>query len=326
MKTFLKRSRFGRALAVTLALGLSVSLPATAADYPVKPVNLVIGFNAGGGTDLTGRALAAQLQKVLGKPVVVVNKPGAASMIAANFVSRSRADGYTLWYGSIGSMILSKELGKSELDIFKDFRQAATVSRLVPSIAVPVNSPYQSLQDLIDDVKARPGELRWAHGGSGSAFMAAGVGFITANELDVQAVPFSGSAKTRQALIGEQVDFGIENMNTEVNYGEKLRILGVLRHSKTDLIDPSVPAAGEEGIDFIGIDSPVGVLAPAGTSDEVMAVLSDAIAQATASEAYQQAMDNLLFPVALVPAADTTLQAEEILANVTRILPQLKSD
>ncbi|MGQ7843817.1 Bug family tripartite tricarboxylate transporter substrate binding protein [Granulosicoccus sp. 3-233] len=326
MRKIMNKARLAGLLTGSLLVALAVSTPLIAADYPVKPINLIIGFNAGGGTDLTGRALAAELQDVMGKPVVIVNKPGAASMIAASFVSKSRADGYTLWYGSIGSMILAKELGKSELDVFSDFKQAGTVSRLVPAIAVPVNSPYQSLQDLIDDARKRPGELRWAHNGSGSAFMAAGVGFITANDLDVQAVPFSGSAKTRQALIGEQVDFGVENMNSEVNYGEKMRILGVLRQSKSDLIDPSVPAAGEEGIDFIGIDSPVGVLAPAGTSDEVMAILSDAIAEAASTEGFRAAMEKLLFPVALVPASDTTAQAESILANVNSILPTLKSE
>lgn len=305
------------------ALALAGALPVLA-DYPVKPINLIIGFNAGGGTDLTGRALAAELQDILGKPVVVVNKPGAASMIAAKFVADSRADGYTLWYGSVGTMILKQELGQFDYDINTHFKQAGTTSRLVPAIAVPIDSPYQTLQELIDDAKARPGELRWAHGGAGSAFMASGVGFIEANGLDVQAVPFSGSAKSRVAIIGGQVDFGIQNMNAELSFGEKMRILGVLRGSKEELFDKNVPAAGELGVEYIAIDSPVGILAPAGTPDDVVATLAAAVDEAAGRASYAEAMAKLKFPVALVSAADAGAQATTITENVRKILPVLK--
>lgn len=305
------------------ALALASALPGVAADYPVKPINLIIGFNAGGGTDLTGRALAAELQDILGKPVVVVNKPGAASMIAAKFVADSRADGYTLWYGSIGTMILKQELGQFEYDLNTNFVQAGTTSRLVPAVAVPIDSPYQTLQELIDDAKARPGELRWAHGGAGSAFMASGVGFVEANGLDVQAVPFSGSAKSRVAIIGGQVDFGIQNMNAELSFGEKMRILGVLRGSKEELFDKNVPAAGEMGIEYIAIDSPVGILAPAGTPQDVVAKISAAVAEAGARASYAEAMTKLKFPVAVVPASETQAQADMITENVRKILPKL---
>nr|WP_306266177.1 tripartite tricarboxylate transporter substrate binding protein [Pararhizobium sp. IMCC3301] len=324
MKHRLNRRSATQILAGTMiALAGFATAPALA-EYPEKPINLVIGFSAGGGTDLTGRALAVHLRNVLGKPVVVVNKPGAASMIAAKFVADSRPDGYTLWYGSVGTMILARELEKSELGVDTDFVQAGTTTRLVPAIAVPVESPYQTLQDLLDDAKARPGELRWAHGGAGSAFMASGVGFIEANGLEVQAVPFSGTAKARLAIIGGQVDFGIQNMNASMNFGEKMRILGVLRGSKQELIDKSVPAAGELGIDYIAIDSPVGILAPAGTPEDVLKILASAVAEAETSDAYREAMEKLQFPIAVVPQSETAAQAGAILENVRRILPKLK--
>ena len=305
-----------------LALNLGA---ANAADYPKKPINMVIGFNAGGGTDLTGRALAAELQKILGKPVAVVNKPGAASMIAAKFVADSRPDGYTIWYGSIGTMVLKQELGQSKVDIFKDFKHAGTTSLLVPAIAVPTNSPFKSVQDIIDEAKANPGKLRWGHGGAGSAFMASGVGFIEANGLDVKAVPFSGSAKSRIGIIGGQVDFGIQNMNARINFGKKMRVLGVLRGSKADLIDKEVPAVGEQGIDYIAIDSPVGVLVPAGVPDDIVAILADAVGKAAASEGYKASMTKLLFPVAYVPASKGDEQARMIQGNVKKILPKIAS-
>ena len=153
--------------------------------------------------------------------------------------------------------------------------------------------------------------------------MASGVGFVEANGLDVQAVPFSGSAKSRVAIIGGQVDFGIQNMNAELSFGEKMRILGVLRGSKEELFDKNVPAAGEMGIEYIAIDSPVGILAPAGTPQDVVAKISAAVAEAGARASYAEAMTKLKFPVAVVPASETQAQADMITENVRKILPKL---
>ena len=326
----MKLSYLGRRMATAIAgmatLAAVGFAPTDAkAEYPVKPINLVIGFNAGGGTDLTGRALAKELQGILGKPVVVVNKPGAASMIAAKFVADSRADGYTLWYGSVGTMVLKQEMDQSEVDLFTDFKIAGTVSRLVPAIAVPMDSPFQTMQDVIDAAKANPGKLRWAHGGVGSAFMAQGVGFIEANDLDVQAVPFSGSAKSRVAIIGAQVDFGIQNQNSRITQGTKMRVLGAFRDTKEQLIDPEVPAMGDLGVAFTPIDSPVGILAPAGVSDEIVAQLSAAIEQAAASDGYKETMNNLLFPVEFESADQAAANAKTIQENVQTILPILNA-
>ena len=94
-------------------------------------------------------------------------------------------------------MILKKELGQFNLDPNADFEQTGTVSSLIPGIAVGIDSPHQTIQDLIAATKADPGSMRWGHGGVGSAFMAPGVGFIQANDMDVVAVPFKGSAKSR---------------------------------------------------------------------------------------------------------------------------------
>lgn len=326
MNLFYLVRRTATAIAGIVTLASVALAPMDAkADYPERPINLVIGFNAGGGTDLTGRALAKELQGILGKPVVVVNKPGAASMIAAKFVADSRADGYTLWYGSVGTMVLKQEMGQFDADLFSDFKIAGTVSRLVPAVAVHMDSPFQTMQDIIDAAKANPGKLRWAHPGVGSAFMAQGVGFIEANGIDVQAVPFSGSAKSRVAIIGGQVDFGIQNQNSRITQGTKMRVLGAFRDTKEQLIDSEVPAMGEIGVNFTPIDSPVGILAPAGVSDEIVAKLSAAIEQAAASDGYKETMNTLLFPVEFETAEQASANAKTIQENVQTILPVLKA-
>ena len=308
----------------TTAVGFATS-PALA-EYPEKPVTMIIGFKAGGGTDLTGRALAGALSKEIGQPVAVVNQPGAASMIAAKSVSDSVADGYTIWYGSLGTMILKQELGQFTLNPISDFEQTGTVSRLVPSIAVGKDSEYDSIQDLIADAKANPGELRWGHGGVGSAFMASGIGFIQANELEVVAVPFNGSAKSRAGLIAGDTDFAIQNMNAEMKFGEKVRILGVLRANKEELIDQNVPAMGELGVDFVAIDSPVGILLPKGTPADVVEKLSASIAAAANDADYQATLAKLKFPLAIIPQSEGEAQANTIQENIRKILPALKGN
>lgn len=313
----------GLAAATMVAISSLTAIPALA-EYPEKPVTMIIGFKAGGGTDLTGRALAGALSKQMGQPVAVVNQPGAASMIAAKTVADSVPDGYTIWYGSLGTMILKQELGQFNLNPIENFEQTGTVSRLVPSIAVVKNSKYETIQDLIADAKANPGSLRWGHGGAGSAFMASGVGFNQANDLDVVAVPFNGSAKSRAGLIAGDIDYAIQNMNSEMKFGDKIRILGVLRSNKAELIDQNVPAMGELGVDFIAIDSPVGVLLPKETPADVVEKMSAAVATAAEDADYQATLEKLKFPLAVVPQSEGVAQASNIQENIRKILPGLK--
>lgn len=327
MKLKSKRRGYGSLAikaALAAALGLTIAAAPVLAEYPEKPITMIIGFKAGGGTDLTGRALAGALSKEIGQPVAVVNQPGAASMIAAKTVADAVADGYTIWYGSLGTMILKKELEQFNLNPIDDFEQTGTVSRLVPSIAVGIDSKYKTIQDLIADAKANPSQLRWGHGGVGSAFMASGVGFIQANELDVVAVPFNGSAKSRAGLLSGDIDFAIQNMNSEMKFGDKVRILGVLRGDKEELIDKNVPAMGELGVDFIAIDSPVGVLLPKGTPEDIVATMSNAVAAAAENEEYQATLEKLKFPLAIVPQSEGEAQAATIQENIRKILPGLK--
>lgn len=313
----------------TLIAFLAVVLMMTAAgpvqaEYPKRPINLIVGFKAGGYTDLAARTLAIELRKVLGKPVVVVNKPGAASIIAARFVAGARPDGYTLWFGSAGTLVLKRELGKSDVDFFEDFKLAGISGQLVPALAVPNDRPYKTIQDIIDAAKAKPGVLRWGHNGRGSAFMAAGVGFIVANGLDVQEVPFSGGKGSRNALFGNQVDFGMCNAADRVKFGTKMRVLAAFSDTRENVLDTELSTMAEKGIRFIAIDSPVGVLAPKGVPEDIMAKLSDAIDKAVSQPSYKQGMDKLFMPSKYLNQKDGNAYVSKIRKNVREILPHLR--
>ena len=299
---------------VVVLLSVWAIRPSGHHEYPVKPITIVIGFNVGGGTDLAGRVLAKELQSVLGVPVLVENQSGNASMDAALTVARSRPDGYTLWFGSIGTLVLKRALGESEVDFFEDMVTAGTVTRLVPAVVVASDSPYQTVQDLIADAQARPGELRWAYAGIRSAFTVQALAFIRANELDVQGVHMPGDGGSPK--IPEGIDFSVRNQNSAARFPTTLRVLAGFRDTRTELINTNIPALGELGIQFTQIDSPLGVLMPRKVPEDVRARLEEAIGQAVQSRLFVDGLQSLAFPVVYEASEQVVKTAAEIQINV----------
>ena len=311
-------------LAAALASLLLVPANEARAEYPEKPINMIIGFPAGGGTDLAGRVLAKELRDILGKPVVVVNRPGAASMIAADSVAKARPDGYTVWFGSAGTLVTREALGRSPVAFGEGLKIAGLTGHLVAALGVPVDSPFQSVQDIIDAAKATPGTLRWSHNGVGAAFMAMGQGFVTANKLDVVGVPFQGAANLRHALAASQTDFGVLNAGDRLRLGDdQFRILGVIAGQRDMVIDDSLPTLAELGIEFIEVPSPIGILVPGGVSDEIVNRLAAAIEEATQREGFVEGMANIFIPVTYMDAQASDAYVREVRANVDVLLPQL---
>lgn len=294
--------------------------------FPEKPIKMFIGFAAGGSQDLAGRALAKELQKILGQPVPVVNQPGAASMVSASTVAGSRPDGYTVWFGSAGTLVLKSELDHTEVDFFEDFELLGLTGKVVPAIGVPIDSPFQSVQDIIDAARETPGDLRWAHNGRGAAFMAMGASFIEANDLDVVGVPFQGAKGMRLALFANQVDFGLVSEGDRLMFGEeKMRVLASMRQSKERVVDLELPTLGELGIPFFKISSPIGLMAPKGMPEHVVTTLRDAVADAAAREDFQETMTRLYTPAQYMDASEGTAFVGQLRENVQQILPVLKS-
>jgi tripartite-type tricarboxylate transporter receptor subunit TctC len=143
-------------LIITLAILCGLATATVHAQaYPEKPITMIIGFNAGGGTDLAGRALAAEMADILGQPVAVVNKPGAASMIAAGEVSKARADGYTLWFGSAGTYVTKEALGQAPTPYGEGLEVIGLSGTLVAALGVPKGSPFQSVEDIIEAARKK---------------------------------------------------------------------------------------------------------------------------------------------------------------------------
>ena len=280
-----RRSFLGVAVAATALVATSTA--SLAGDWPKRPINLVVPYKAGGGTDAYARAISAAAEGVLDVPVVVVNKPGSGGLNGANAVVGARPDGYTMMMTSGGSFLLSTMKRDTDIDALESVEFVAQVGQLRTSLMVPVNSPYQTVQDVIDAAKADPGSLRWAHSGRGGFHHVGGLGFLANNGLEAQDVPFKGGGPTRAALIGEQADFGFLGVQQLRGFEEQLRALAV-NSSDRDSIMTDVPSFGELGIPFAAVSSPVIVFAPKGTPAEIVSAMEAALAEIAAKPEFAE--------------------------------------
>ncbi|WP_037313500.1 tripartite tricarboxylate transporter substrate binding protein [Ruegeria halocynthiae] len=270
-----------RTILSTAIAAFAVAATATAsfaAEWPKRPINLVVPYKAGGGTDAYARAISAAAEGILDVPVVVVNKPGSGGLNGANSVVGARPDGYTMMMTSGGSFLLSTMTRDTDIDALDSFEFVAQVGQLQTSLMVPKDSPFQSVQDVIDAAKADPGSLRWAHSGRGGFHHVGGMGFLANNGIEAQDVPFKGGGPTRAALIGEQADFGFLGVQQLAGFEDQLRALAV-NSQERDGIMTEVPAFGELGIPFAAVSSPVIVFAPKDTPAEVVAAMESALEQ-----------------------------------------------
>lgn len=273
-----------------VAVGLmTTAMPESAkAEWPEKPIKVFVGFSAGGGTDTYARILASLIHEELnGMPMVVINKTGAASMIALKYVSEQKADGYTLVMQAVAEVV-SKELnGESPVDFRKSMIPLGTLG-LVPGIlAVPYDSPYKTAKDLFDAAKKAPGKLRWSHAGRGGLHHMAFANVLKQVGVEMSDVPFKGGAKAKAAVVGGQVDAGLMNIQHYRGFESKLRVLGVVDDQR-DGDEPELPTLKEQGYDVTPMISPFGVYAPVGTPSEAVEKLRTAIKAVTEKKGYKR--------------------------------------
>ena len=268
---------FARLLcAVALAL---MALTASAQGYPNKPVRLVIGFPPGAFTDVVARLLAEHLGNLYGQQVVVDNKPGAASTIAADIVSKARPDGYTLLFGHMNSNAVAPALfPKLGYDPAKDFIAVTNVAFVSLMLVVNPALPATDIKTFIALAKSRKEPLRFASSGNGSSQHLAAELFMQMTGVKMIHVPYKGSMQAAVDLISGQVDLNFDGVGSALQFvrGGKLKVLGVATAKRVSLI-PDVPTIIESGLPGFTAQSWFGVFAPAGTAPEIVTRLADDI-------------------------------------------------
>ena len=252
-------------LALIFWIGLSSAYAADiASSYPIKPIHLIVGFSPGGSADTVGRALAEGLSNRLGQPVIVENKAGANGNIAAELVARSTADGYTLYFPSIGHAVNASLYKNLPYDPIKDFTAIGGVFSAPNMLVVPVNSPYKSVAEVIAAAKANPGRLTFASSGSGTSVHLSAVLFEKMAKIEMIHVPYKGTGNAMPDVISGQVDMSFPNLPSAVPQVKagNLRGLGITS-AKRSAAAPGVPTIAESGLPGYDMATWYGLVAPA---------------------------------------------------------------
>ena len=252
-------------LALIFWIGLSSAHAADiASSYPIKPIHLIVGFSPGGSADTVGRALAEGLSNRLGQPVIVENKAGANGNIAAELVARSTADGYTLYFPSIGHAVNASLYKNLPYDPIKDFTAIGGVFSAPNMLVVPVNSPYKSVAEVIAAAKANPGRLTFASSGSGTSVHLSAVLFEKMAKIEMIHVPYKGTGNAMPDVISGQVDMSFPNLPSAVPQVKagNLRGLGITS-AKRSAAAPGVPTIAESGLPGYDMATWYGLVAPA---------------------------------------------------------------
>jgi tripartite-type tricarboxylate transporter receptor subunit TctC len=244
-------------------------------EFPVRPINLYIGYAPGGGATQTGTIIAEGMKKYLKQPVVLNYKPGATQAIAAEFIINSKTDGYTLFWVSLGELITKVARDGSILKFRLEDLDALGCGPYSPYIlAVNASSPFKTIEDLIAAAKKSPGKLNYGSAGAGSPTHMLAELFAIKAGVTLNHVPFSGGGPAITALLGEHTNMSImsgSTFGTHIKQGGGLRPLTVFDQRRVpDLLD--IPTALEKGID-VTMAAWYGLAAPKGVPKEIRATL-----------------------------------------------------
>ena len=251
------------------------ALTAQAQGYPANPIQLVLPYPAGGGIDATARVLGIYFGETLGKSVVVESRPGGNTVIGAQYVARAKPDGYTLLLTGNSTMSLLPLTfeGTLPFDTVKDFVPIGMIARLPMFLAVRADSPYKSLQDIIDDAKRRPGALSVANNGVGSISHLAPSILAKQAGIELNHITYKGYAAAIPDLVTGRIDMLMSDVGSLLPalQGGSVRLLAVSSRQRS-ATRPDVPTVAESGLDPAP-EGWIALFAPAGTPDDVVAKL-----------------------------------------------------
>jgi tripartite-type tricarboxylate transporter receptor subunit TctC len=254
-------------LSVTIAASAAIlAVPATAAGYPEKPIKLLVASGAGGSTDTAARIMAINIQEHIGQPIIVVNKKGGSGGIGINFALKAKPDGYLLMEGMIGGHVLFPAMNTSAGYTPEDYSPIAMTQMNPNVLVVNANSPYKSVKDLLNAIKAKPGKLKFSHAGAGSIHYFGIHLLLKTAGLDQNsaiAIPYKGGSKSMAGLLRGEADFHQTNLVSAIDFIEsgKVRALAVTTKERLKAF-PDVPTYTEEGYPNVDIFGWRGVIGP----------------------------------------------------------------
>jgi tripartite-type tricarboxylate transporter receptor subunit TctC len=271
--------RLSAAVALMVSLGVGASPPARAQPYPAKPIRLVVTFPPGGSSDIVARTMQPRLEKRLGQPIVIDNRPGAGGVIGLDAVAKSPPDGYVIGVGAAGALVVNVSLReKMPFDPLTDLVPISGLAITPFILAAPLSFPPSSLAEVIAFAKDKPGSISIGHGGNGTAM------HLTAQLLNHMAgvnltlVPYRGTGPVTQDVLAGHVELGITDVPSSISLIEarRIKIFAVSSAQRVSTL-PDVPTFAEAGLPGYESIGWFGFVAPAGTPADIIAKLNEAI-------------------------------------------------
>jgi tripartite-type tricarboxylate transporter receptor subunit TctC len=278
-----------------LAALLAISPPVAAADYPNRPVTLVVAFTPGGPSDVLARIVGKKMEQLLGVPFVIENRPGAGGNLAAETVAHATPDGYTLLMGNNSILATNESLYKRlNYSPEKDFTPITLVGTQANILVVNPEVPARSLKELIALAQAQPGKINFASSGYGAAAHLAGELFKSEAKVNIVHVPYKGAAPALQDVIAGHDQMMFATAASVIGHieGGRVRALAVTTPKRTRIL-PDLPTMDEEGLKGFDASTWHGLVAPAGTPPQVIGVLHDAAVKALNDAGVQASLGKL---------------------------------
>jgi len=283
------------AATAALAVAMASAQPVYAQAWPTKPVKYVVPFSPGGVSDGVARLIAQHLGERLGQPVVVENKPGVSGIVGTQAVARAPADGYTLMGGTITTHAVNpfftKNLGYEPV---KDFAPVALVGMVSNVLVVPAGSRFNSVQQIVAELKAKPDSLTYGTAGAGTSQHLSGQLFQSITGTQMRQIIYKGGSQAMVDLVGGQIDMVFETVAAArpMMDGKRVKVLGVTSRAALRSLPGVLPLA-ESGVPNFEMQSWQGVFAPAGTPRPVMDRLGKEMAAVVALPEVQEKLRNL---------------------------------
>jgi tripartite-type tricarboxylate transporter receptor subunit TctC len=276
---------------LALALGASTAA-ALAADWPERPVTLVVPYAPGGNTDFIARVTAERLGNAFGRSFIVENRTGASGIIAAEYVAHRRGDAYTLFFATITQISMAPFLAKIHYDPVKDFVPIVTVGANPFVAVVRAQQPFASMADLVAYAKLNPGKLSVGHAGVGSTTHLAASLFLSRAGIKATMVPYKGASPALTDVMAGITDVCFSNLSEVIPHvhGGRLKFLGVSSEKRIKQL-PDVPAIAETYPGY-SMETWNGLLAPAGVPAEVSDRLSSEATKMLSSAEFQEKLEN----------------------------------
>jgi tripartite-type tricarboxylate transporter receptor subunit TctC len=281
------------------------------AAYPEKPITLIVNYAAGGSADLAARALADSAAKILGQPIIVLNKVGASGTIGVGAIASAKPDGYTIGVSTFAPMTMGPHMFDVPYDPIKDFEQILVYGLVMFGPVVRADSQFKTLKDLVSYAKANPGKIKYSTIGPATPNNFGMVNLAKAEGIKWELVVFKGNIECVSAVLGGHVDVVSQNPADVVPYikAGKLRLLASLCNTRWKWL-PEVPTTKELGYNF-DVESYYGLAAPKGTPKPVMDKLKNSFKQAMATPQFIETMERIYVPPYYLSGEDYQKMIEE---------------